>query len=141
MAVLAGIAWGAATLLRANALLVAPIGVVWWLIFPRLPLLRRSIGAIGFLAGFALAIAPVTLVNAVVSRPHEFILTTWQGGAMFYTGNGPGASGIGEPPFIRRDPHVEADDFAAEAERRAGDPFTPGEVSSFLDGRRPAALA
>ena len=96
--------------------------------------MRRSIGAISFLAGFAAAIAPVTLVNAVVSRPHEFILTTWQGGAMFYTGNGPGASGIGEPPFIRRDPHVEADDFAAEAQRRAERPLTPGEVSSFWMG-------
>jgi 4-amino-4-deoxy-L-arabinose transferase-like glycosyltransferase len=134
LAALAGSVWGAATLLRANALLVAPIGVVWWLICPRLPFSRRSIGAISFLAGFALAIAPVTLINAMVSRPHEFILTTWQGGAMFYTGNGPGVSGTGEPPFIRRDPHVEADDFAAEAERRAQRPLTPSEVSSFWMG-------
>jgi 4-amino-4-deoxy-L-arabinose transferase-like glycosyltransferase len=134
VAALAGSAWGAATLLRANALLVAPIGVAWWLLCPRLPLWKRSTGAISFLAGFALAIAPVTLVNAVVSRPHEFILTTWQGGAMFFTGNGPGASGIGEPAFIRRDPHVEADDFAAEAERRAQRHLTPGEVSSFWMG-------
>jgi 4-amino-4-deoxy-L-arabinose transferase-like glycosyltransferase len=142
VAMVAGSAWGAATLLRGNALLVAPIGVVCWLICPRLPLLRRSIGAISFLAGFTGAIAPVTLVNAVVSRPREFILTTWQGGAMFYTGNGPGASGIGEPPFVRRDPHLEASDFAAEAERRAGRPLSPGEVSSFWmrEGLRPWRL-
>jgi len=132
-AALAGYLWGMVTLLRANALLVAPIGVIWWLICPNLPLnqLRRRTGAVGFLAGFILALAPVSLVNLVVSRPHEFILTTWQGGAMFYTGNGPEASGVGEPSFIRRDPHVEASDFAAEAERRSGRSLTPGQVSSF----------
>jgi 4-amino-4-deoxy-L-arabinose transferase-like glycosyltransferase len=128
---LAGLLWGLVSLLRANALLVAPIGFLWWLIAPEQPGNRRRLGACCFLAGFALAIAPVTIVNAVVSRPHEFILTTWQGGAMFYTGNGPEASGVGEPPFIRHDPHVEADDFAAEAERRAGRRLSPGEVSSF----------
>ena len=129
--VLAGGLWGALSLLRANALLVGPIGVIWWLACPGLPRERRPKGALGFLAGFVVVLAPVSLVNLAVSRPHEFILTTWQGGAMFYTGNGPEASGVGEPPFIRRDPHLEADDFAAEAERRAGRRLTPGEVSSF----------
>ena len=122
---------GRLSLLRANALLVGPIGVIWWLACPGLPRGRRPKGALGFLAGFVIVLAPVSLVNLAVSRPHEFILTTWQGGAMFYTGNGPEASGVGEPPFIRRDPHLEADDFAAEAERRAGRRLTPGEVSSF----------
>jgi hypothetical protein len=130
-AVLAGGLWGAASLLRANALLVAPLGFGWWLIFPPLPQSKRWAGAIKFVGGFVLSIAPVTLVNAVVSHPHEFILTTWQGGAMFYEGNGPGVSGISEPSFVRPDPHVAAADFAAEAERRAGRPLTPGEVSSF----------
>ena len=70
-------------------------------------------------------------MNLAVSHPHEFILTTSQGGAMFYTGNGPGVSGVGEPSFVRRDPHVEASDFAAEAERRTGRKLTPAQVSSF----------
>ncbi|QEH35300.1 hypothetical protein OJF2_38480 [Aquisphaera giovannonii] len=133
-AVPAGLLWGATTLLRANALLVAPIGAIWWLLAPPLPRSRRLAGAAGFLLGFATAIAPVTLVNLSVSRPREFILMTWQGGAMFYTGNGPDVSGVGEPAFIRRDPHVEASDFAAEAMRRAGRALTPGQVSSFWMG-------
>ncbi|MGC8644444.1 MAG: glycosyltransferase family 39 protein, partial [Isosphaeraceae bacterium] len=131
VAALAGLLWGLLTLLRGNALLVAPIGVCWWLAYPSMPRRWRWLRVLGFLAGFALAIAPVTLVNLAVSRPREFILTTTQGGAMFYTGNGPGVSGVGEPSFVRRDPHVEASDFAAEAERRTGRTLTPGQVSSF----------
>ncbi len=132
-AALAGYPWGMVTLLRGNALLIAPIGAIWWLICPGLALTRvgRCIRAVAFAMGFVLALAPVTLVNYATSRPHEFILTTWQGGAMFYTGNGPDVSGVGEPSFIRRDPHVEALDFADEAERRTGRPLTRGEVSAF----------
>jgi len=132
-AALAGYLWGIVTLLRANAILIALVGVVWWLICPNLALshVRRRTSAVGFLAGFILALAPVSLVNLIVSRPHEFILTTWQGGAMFYAGNGPEASGIGEPSFIHRDPHIEASDFTTEAERRTGRLLTPGQVSAF----------
>lgn len=131
-ATLAGFLWGAMALLRANALLVGPIGVAWWLARTELSLRSRWVGALAFLSGFALALAPVTLINASVSRPREFILTTTQGGSMFYTGNGPEANGLGdEPSFVDRDPHREADDFAAEAERRTGRRLSPGEVSSF----------
>ena len=86
---------------------------------------------LGLVIGFILPIAPVTVANFVLSHPHEFILTTWQGGAMFYTGNGPDASGVGEPFFVRRDPHLEAIDFAAEAQHRAGRQLSLGEVSSY----------
>jgi 4-amino-4-deoxy-L-arabinose transferase-like glycosyltransferase len=131
LAALAGLLWGNMTLLRGNALLVAPIGACWWMFCPVTLGARRWRSVLGFLAGFATALAPVSLVNLAVSRPHEFILTTSQGGPMFYTGNGPEASGVGEPSFVRRDPHVEASDFAAEAERRTGRKLTPGQVSSF----------
>src|SRR5208337_1410287 len=56
--------------------------------------------------------------NPAAMREHEQIF-------------GQAPSGVGEPSFIRRDPHVEASDFAAEAERRSGRSLTPGQVSSF----------
>lgn len=131
-AAMAGVLWGAVALLRGNALLAGPIGLAWWLVGPRRPWATRRAGAAGFLVGFLAALAPASLINAYVSPARELILSTSQAGAMFYTGNGPEADGVGDPPrFIRADPHVEGDEWAAEAIRRAGRPLTPGEVSSF----------
>src|SRR5271166_5788985 len=56
--------------------------------------------------------------NPAAMREHEQIF-------------GQAPSEVGEPSFIRRDPHVEASDFAAEAERRSGRSLTPSQVSSF----------
>src|SRR5262249_9346541 len=82
--------------------------------------------------GFVLAVAPATLVNALVSRPAELILTTWQGGANFYIGNGPEATGTyAAPAFVEANPAREADDFAAEAERRVGRRLGYSGVSRF----------
>ena len=122
-----GAAWGALALLRANALIVGPIGVVWWFRAP-----RRWAGALAFASGFALVVAPATLINAIVADPPEFILTTWQGGANFYVGNGPEATGTyAEVPWAASHPFFEAEGFAAEARRRAGRPLALGEVSRF----------
>ena len=129
-----GWVWGGVALLRANALVLAPLGALWWWITDR----RGASPGRGFarasiyLFGFALAIAPVTIVNALVSRPRELILTTWQGGPNFYIGNGPHATGTyAAPEFVEANPAREADDFAAEAVRRAGRPLTYGGVSRF----------
>ncbi len=126
----AGAAWGVVALLRANALALAPVGYLWCLWTKGR---RRAFVAGGlFLAGFALALAPTTVVNAWVSRPRQFIMTTWQGGANFYIGNGPEATGTyAAPEFIEANPAREADDFAAEASRRAGRRLTETEVSRF----------
>ncbi len=126
-AMASGVCWGALALLRANALIVGPIAAVA-LVFRR----EKRAEAAVLLAGFAAALAPVTLMNARVSRPPELILTTWQGGANFYIGNGPEATGTYlAPAFVEANPAREADDFAAEAERRAGRPLGPGAVSRF----------
>ncbi|SIO36778.1 4-amino-4-deoxy-L-arabinose transferase [Singulisphaera sp. GP187] len=132
-ALVAGWAWGLVTLLRANALIVAPLGAIWWLVCSRgRPGGRGMVRAAAFLGGFALVIAPVTLINAMVSSPPEFLLTTWQAGANFYIGNGPEASGTyAEIPNVRSHPFFEADDFAAEARRRAGRPLTLGQTSRY----------
>ncbi|AGA30670.1 ArnT family glycosyltransferase [Singulisphaera acidiphila] len=129
-----GLAWGIVSLLRANALVLAPLGAIWWVLaFPNnVTAGRRRARALFYLLGFALAIAPVTMVNAVVSRPTELILTTWQGGANFYIGNGPEATGTYvAPPFVEANPAHEADDFAEEATRRSGRRLSHSGVSRF----------
>ncbi len=128
-----GFAWGVVALLRANALVLAPLGALWWayggVVEDRR---RRGSRALLYALGFAAAIAPSTAINAAVSRPTEWILTTWQGGANFYIGNGPEATGTyAAPPFVEANPAREADDFAAEAARRAGRPLGAAEVSRF----------
>jgi Dolichyl-phosphate-mannose-protein mannosyltransferase len=129
-----GFAWGMVALLRANALALAPLGALWWaLVGSRGATVGSRIRlAMVYLAGFALAIAPVTFVNVVVSRPRELILTTWQGGPNFYIGNGPEATGTyAAPEFVEANPAREADDFAREASRRAGRPLSCVQVSRF----------
>jgi 4-amino-4-deoxy-L-arabinose transferase-like glycosyltransferase len=125
----AGMSWGALVLLRANAILIAPLGFACWLVSDGV---RRPVRSLAFVLGFALPLMPVTAVNAMVSRPHELILTTWQGGANFYIGNGPEAAGrYTTLAFVRGNPLYEAADFAAEAQRRAGRRLSPGEISGF----------
>jgi hypothetical protein len=129
-----GLAWGAVALLRANALALAPLGALWWALAGSATSTpgRRRVRALFYLLGFALAVAPATVVNALVSRPTELILTTWQGGANFYIGNGPEATGTySAPEFVEANPTREADDFAAEAKRRAGRPLSASGVSRF----------
>jgi hypothetical protein len=88
--------------------------------------------AVGFLAGFLVVVAPVVVINTLVSNPRELLGTTWQLGPNFYIGNGPGATGTYmAPPFVRAHPSYEAADYAVEAMRRAGRPLTPGQVSRF----------
>lgn len=128
----AGLALGLGALTRANLLIFAPLGA--------LVLARdsaegdasaRARTAAAFVAGFALALAPVTLRNLAVAG--AFVPTTTQLGQNFYTGNNPenpyGAYGV--VSFVRANPHFEEADFRAAAEARAGRPLGPNEVSRF----------
>lgn len=129
----AGAAWGLVALLRSNALAIAPLGAVWLVACAAKG--RRVRSSAAWLAGFAAAVAPVTVVNAVVSQPRQLILTTWQAGANFYIGNGPDATGVyAAPRFVTANPAFEADDFASEASRRTGRRLTETEVSRFWFG-------
>ncbi len=133
-AALAGAAWGLLALLRANALAVAPIlaGILAFAKARDQPRRSRWSLAGTFLAGFALALAPVSLLNATASRPREFILTTWQAGANFFIGNGPEANGTYlAPPFVEANPNREADDFLNEARRRTGHNLSDSESSQY----------
>jgi hypothetical protein len=70
-----------------------------------------------------------------VGRSPELILTTYQAGANFYIGNGPGASGTyWAPDFVEANPAREGDDFEAEAWRRSGRPLSPAGISRFWFG-------
>lgn len=134
----AGICWGMLALLRANALLIGPLAAAWMYAAQRRSAQESATStrawppALALVVGFAASIAPVTAINALVAERPELIVTTWQAGANFYIGNNPGAIGsYTPPPFVRADPAHEADDFAAEAARRAGRKLSYGEVSRF----------
>lgn len=132
-AALTGLCWAAVALLRANALLVAPLGACWFSFgFGQTTLPRRIFRCIGFLAGFGLPLAPVVGVNFFSATRPDFMLTTWQLGPNFYIGNGPDATGTyAAPPFLIANPAHEADNFRAEAQRRSRHFLSPGEVSTF----------
>jgi hypothetical protein len=136
-AALAGLAWGVLALLRANALVVGLIGAAWcgWAI-PRRENARWMPGpALAFAGAFTLCLSPAVVVNAIVSKPREFLLTTWQAGPNFYNGNGPEATGtFADIPFVAAHPFFEADDYRREAERRTRRRLTPGAVSQFWFG-------
>jgi hypothetical protein len=127
-----GFVWGLLGLLRANALLIGPLGALWCLRTFRADRRLAAIRAGGFVAGFGLALAPALAVNALVADPPELLLTTWQAGANFYIGNGPEAEGhYTKLAFVIDNPQYEADNFLAEAQRRTGRKLSPGEVSRF----------
>jgi len=92
---------------------------------------QPGLSAAVFLLGFFVALGPVIARNYWVSG--ELILTTYQGGANFYTGNNP-SNRTGEfqyVPFVRPQTIYEEHDFKAEAEARSGRKLGPSEVSSF----------
>lgn len=97
--------------------------------------LLRSIGVAGaFLVGVALAIAPVTLRNLIVSG--EPVLISSHGGLNFLVGNGPGANGVyrwldGITPSVTG----QIADAKRIAEAETGRLLTAREVSSFFARR------
>lgn len=145
----AGICLGLASLARGNMLIMAPLGALYFLTMPTtsksaisparhvgIQMKERLVGKPGlsaaiFLLGFFVALGPVILRNYWVSG--ELILTTYQAGANFYTGNNPAnETGVFQNvPFVRPQTIYEENDFKAEAEARTGRKLSPSEVSSF----------
>jgi 4-amino-4-deoxy-L-arabinose transferase-like glycosyltransferase len=134
-----GLAMGLAALTRGNLLAVAPLVALVYL-WPERAKWRAPLklfgtaagqGAVLFVFGFALALAPVTARNVSVSG--QLVLTTSGLGPTFYTGNSPfsDSGGFEFLPFVRADPLYEATDFTLEAERRVGHPLSPTEVSRY----------
>jgi 4-amino-4-deoxy-L-arabinose transferase-like glycosyltransferase len=126
----AGFAFGLATLTRGNYLLFVPV-LLGWVAWGRHGGARRLAAGCAVAFGLALAIAPVSIHNAIASR--DFVLITSQAGQNFYIGNHRGnhVGSYRPPPFVRPNPRYEQDDMRDEAERRAGRPLSPSERSRF----------
>jgi len=126
-----GLTLGLLTLLRGNYQALLPFAVIWPFISAwHDPWPERLLRASALALGLALVIVPVTARNHAVGG--EWVLTTSQGGANFYIGNNPVADGrYATLPFVRANPQWEAQDFRAEAEKRAGRKLKPSEVSAF----------
>ena len=87
-----------------------------------------------FAVGVALVLGPVVARNYAVSG--GVYLTTSQFGPNFYIGNNPGADGSYAPlRFGRGSPEFERLDATELAERAAGRPLTPAEVSGYWTSR------
>jgi len=129
-----GITLGLLILLRGNFLILVPFVIVWTLAVNKDVVIRtRVIRTLVLIAGIAVCIVPVSFRNYLLSE--QFVLSTSQGGQNFYIGNSPHATGsYVHLPFVRPDPHWEAADFLAEAERRTGRPLKPVEASRFWYG-------
>jgi tetratricopeptide (TPR) repeat protein len=129
-----GLATGALSLTRENALLlVAVLGVWAWLGVD-----HRRLGRAGALTTFALGVAlvlgPVAARNYAVGG--GLYLTTSQFGPNFYIGNNAEADGSYVAlRFGRGSPEFERLDATELAERAAGRTLSPAEVSRYWTGR------
>jgi Flp pilus assembly protein TadD len=143
---LVGFLLGVLALLRENALLVVPflLPLAWSggrlgagagpgrraALAGRAALARRAGRAAAFLAGVALALAPVALRNGLVGG--DFLPTTSQGGVNFFIGNNPRADGTYRPIVPGKQiPELERREPARIAEQALGRPLTPAGVSSY----------
>jgi tetratricopeptide (TPR) repeat protein len=123
----AGLALGAAVVIRPNALLLAiPLAIVAWRSSRRFTIVLALAGAT------ALVIAPVTLRNLVVAG--EPVLVTDSGGLNFFIGNGKGAIGTFRIPRDVPDADSAKTQFPAfrrVAEQHEGRALRSREVDAF----------
>lgn len=131
-----GIALGALSLTRENALVFVAV-VAGWIALRSARGVRwtaRLPAAGAFAAGLALVLMPVAARNAAVGG--GFYLTTSQFGPNFYIGNNPNADGTYMSlRFGRGAPEYERLDATTLAEHATGRTLTPGEVSSYWTDR------
>jgi 4-amino-4-deoxy-L-arabinose transferase-like glycosyltransferase len=137
-----------ASLCRGNLLAIGPLGTIYFLFNSEKEVLssansgikewlrthllgKPARDAIAFMFGFLLLLSPVLVRNHYVSG--EWILTTSQFGANFYTGNNPSNSfgAFSRVPFVNPNPKFEENDFNAKAEELTGKKLSAKEVSSF----------
>ena len=135
-----GIAMGALSLTRENAIVFVAVILVWAVV----PSSNRSSGpvslparaqhAVTFLAGLAIVLLPVVVRNYAVGG--GFYLTTSQFGPNFYIGNNPQSDGTYMAlRYGRGAPEYERQDATELAEHAAGRTLTPSEVSSYWTRR------
>jgi len=127
----AGVLLGLLGLSRENALILAPVIVLWiWLQCADQPRVVRA-GWLGcFVAGLFFVLLPVGLRNLGVGG--EFKFTTSQFGANFFIGNNPAADGsYGSIRKLIGESQLEGPDAKRLAERAVGRELSAGEVSDY----------
>jgi len=123
----AGAVAGAATLVRPTVLALVPVVLVYLLVRRRLRGLRPALVYAGALL---VVISPVLVRNYAVGR--DLVPVASQGGLNFYLGNNPDADGMAAiAPQFRRTWEGQIHDSTRAAERAAGRPLKPSEVSRF----------
>jgi len=119
-AAIAGLALGLGIVARPTYVLFAAAALVW--------LGRRA--WLPALAGLVVAIAPVTLHNAI--RGGDFVLVSANAGLNFYLGNNPRADGrIAAAADLPADPAAAERAARGIAEAAAGRSLRPSQVSGF----------
>ncbi len=126
----AGLAAGALTLTRENALIFVVVLLFWLLAFVPERTAQKVACAAFLVLGAALVLLPVAARNRLVGG--EFHLTAANFGDNFYKGNNPQATGTYMPLRAGRgSPRFERQDATELAEVALGRELTPSEVSSY----------
>lgn len=131
-----GLAMGALSLTRENALVFVAVIAAWALLRTdlRAALSKRIRHAALFAAGLAVVLLPVAARNYAVGG--GFYLTTSQFGPNFFIGNNPQSDGTYMSlRFGRGAPEYERLDATELAEHALGRTLTPAEVSSYWTDR------
>jgi tetratricopeptide (TPR) repeat protein len=129
-----GVATACLSLTRENALVLIAVIGAWAVAGGPLRPTGRAGAVAAFAVGVALVLGPVVLRNYAVSG--GVYLTTSQFGPNFYIGNNPGADGsYASLRFGRGSPEFERLDATELAERAAGRPLTPADVSGYWTSR------
>jgi tetratricopeptide (TPR) repeat protein len=135
-----GLAIGALTLTRENAIVFTVVIAAWaaqYSLRPLRPLrpLRSSWRPLAlFLLGVAIVVMPVAIRNSLVGG--GFYVTTSQFGPNLFIGNNPRSDGSYQSlRYGRGAPEYERQDATELAERATGRTLTPAEVSSYWTER------
>jgi tetratricopeptide (TPR) repeat protein len=133
---IAGALLGLSALARPNVLLLGGLILPWMALSlrGRLPKARILLAAAAFAASTAVIVLPATIRNYAVGD--DLVLVSAQGGANFYIGNGPGATGVfrvpAEFPATRADdPDQQRIAYQKVAEAETGAALKPSEVSDY----------
>ena len=133
----AGLAWGLAAITRPNVLAFMPLLVLWILGVGRAGGRRSGAWVLcGWLTlGTLVPILPITAHNLFAGK--DAVLISSQAGVNLWIGNHPGSDGR-----TAKVPGTTSDDFlgtareaASLAEREAGRPLTPSEVSGHYTAK------
>jgi tetratricopeptide (TPR) repeat protein len=129
-----GVSVACLALTRENALVLVGVLGIWAATVAGRVGIRRAAAVGLFALGVGATLLPVAVRNQIVGG--GFYLTTSQFGPNFYIGNNPRADGTyASLRFGRGSPEHERVDATELAERAAGRPLTPGEVSGYWTGR------